>query len=101
MRFRQVLAATILAVAIGGPTVELFDHWDHTLQDGNDIEGTAVVVALCAGFAVGISAARARARTTLARTADVVSVRPRLTSHEHAPVRVLLFGASPPVPLRI
>lgn len=29
--------------------VELFDHWDHTAQTGNDTEYAIVVLALCIG----------------------------------------------------
>jgi hypothetical protein len=40
--------------------MEMFDRWDHTLQDGNDTESNLVVVALCVG--VGLIAATALLR---------------------------------------
>jgi hypothetical protein len=36
----------------------MFDHWDHTVQDGNDTETNVVVVALCVGVAL-VAAIRA------------------------------------------
>ncbi len=101
MKLRSLLAVAILAVALAGPTVELFDHWDHTLQDGNDIEGSTVVVALCIGLAVTVAAARTRAKTSLSPRADVVPEAARSTNDQCRVFPVLLFGASPPVPLRL
>ena len=46
------LVAAILAICLGGPVVEMFDHWDHTLQDGNDTEANVVAVAICVGLAM-------------------------------------------------
>jgi len=50
---RPFATGVILAICIGAPTLEMFDQWDHTLQDGNDTEINLVVVALCVG--VGFS----------------------------------------------
>ena len=53
----------IIALAIGCPIVEMADSWDHTAQDGNDVDGSIVVVALCVGIAfacMGSSLARVR-----------------------------------------
>lgn len=41
----------ILVVCLVCPLVELFDHWDHTIQTGNDTEYTLVILALCIGAA--------------------------------------------------
>ncbi len=41
----------ILVVCLVCPLVELFDHWDHTIQTGNDTEYTLVILALCVGVA--------------------------------------------------
>ena len=54
MKLRRFAVAAILAICIGGPIVEMFDQWDHTLQDGNDTEANAVVAALCVGVAIAI-----------------------------------------------
>lgn len=48
-------ALVILAGMLGGQITELFDHWDHTLQTGRDVDYTVVIIAACVGvvFAVG------------------------------------------------
>ena len=51
-RIRRFSVALILLVCLGSPIVEMFDHWDHTLQDGNDTETNVVIVALCVGVAL-------------------------------------------------
>ena len=45
----------VLGVMLGGHVTELFDHWDHTLQTGRDVDYTVVIIAACVGvvFAVG------------------------------------------------
>jgi hypothetical protein len=35
----------IVAVCVGGPIVEIFDHWDNTAQEGQNTEAEAVIVA--------------------------------------------------------
>src|SRR5207245_7123634 len=52
---RRFAIASILAVCLGGPVAEMFDQWDHTLQDGNDTEANMVVVALCFGVALSVA----------------------------------------------
>jgi hypothetical protein len=49
---RRLAAAAIIAICLGGPIVEMFDQWDHTLQDGNDTEANVVAVAICVGLAM-------------------------------------------------
>jgi hypothetical protein len=51
----QTAALIILAGMLGGQITELFDHWDHTLQTGRDVDYTVVIIAACVGvvFAVG------------------------------------------------
>ena len=45
----------VLAGMLGGQITELFDHWDHTAQSGQDVDYTVVIVAACLGvvFAAG------------------------------------------------
>ena len=102
VRLRRFAVAAIVAICIGGPIVEMFDQWDHTLQDGNDTEANVVVAALCIGLAMAIGTivvvARLRALASNSRRHDVVP-------------RVRLFAAtlptfpspttSPPTPLRV
>ena len=52
VRLRRFAVAAILAITITRPIVEMFDQWDHTLQDGNDTEANVVIAALCVGIAV-------------------------------------------------
>jgi hypothetical protein len=98
---RRFAIASILAVCLGGPVVETFDQWDHTLQDGNDTEANVVVVALCIGVAMSVASivvARIRAMSShsggLIFASDPVRVL--------APVSASLLPAnSPPTPLRV
>lgn len=48
-------ALIVLAGMLGGQITELFDHWDHTLQTGRDVDYTVVIIAACVGvvFEVG------------------------------------------------
>jgi hypothetical protein len=48
------IASVVLAICFGGPLVEMFDRWDHTLQTGDDTEYTFVVLALCVGVAYSL-----------------------------------------------
>jgi hypothetical protein len=99
---RRLVIVAILAICIGGPIVETFDQWDHTLQDGNDTEANVVIAALCVGLALAAGtiavAARIRARSSSSR-GRVVASRPiafRVTSFT-APIPT----GSPPTPLRV
>ena len=91
-----------MAICIGGPIVEMFDQWDHTLQDGNDTEANVVVVALCVGFALsvaGIIVARIRATSASRSEGRLVASAPvrsiSLTFESPIP------ASSPPTPLRV
>jgi hypothetical protein len=66
---RRLATGIILAICIGAPIVEMFDRWDHPLQDGNDTESNFVVVALCVGAAFSVAGA------LLARVRAAVSSR--------------------------
>ena len=46
----HVIVAIVLVTCFVCPLVELFDHWDHTLQTGSDTEYTFVLLALCVGI---------------------------------------------------
>jgi hypothetical protein len=50
-RFPRAVVTLVLAICLVCPLVELFDHWDHTMQTGNDTEYALVVLALCVGVA--------------------------------------------------
>jgi hypothetical protein len=44
-----------LVICFVCPVVEMFDHWDHTLQTGNDTEYTLVFLALCVGMVCALA----------------------------------------------
>ena len=99
---RRIVIAAIVAICIGAPIVEIFDQWDHTLQDGNDTEVNVVVAALCVGIALAIGTIGVVARIrALASNSRVCVVASRTISVAviawHAP----LPTSSPPTPLRV
>jgi hypothetical protein len=50
-RTSKVIIHATLLICLLCPIVELFDHWDHTVQTGNDTEYALVAVGLCVGVA--------------------------------------------------
>ena len=48
-RLVQFVAAGVLLLALGSHVSELLDHWDNTLQTGNDVESLVVVLSLTVG----------------------------------------------------
>jgi len=99
---RRLVIAAILAISIGAPIAEMFDRWDHTLQDGNDTEADAVVAALCVGvaWASGTIVVVGRIRA-LSSSAPVRAVVSRTLSIALAPFAAAVPTTSPPVPLRL
>jgi hypothetical protein len=93
----QWLSLAVLVVALGSHISELLDHWDHTLQTGNDIESVLVVVALSAGVVLAIAG-------SVIAVANVQHARyvPSVLWASAAPF-VLILGthSPPPTPLRI
>jgi hypothetical protein len=102
VRFRRFAVAAILAICIGGPVVEMFDQWDHTLQDGNDTEANVVIAALCIGVAVAIGTiaivARIRALSSNVRGYALAS---RAVVRAAFLCAHLIPTSSPPTPLRV
>jgi hypothetical protein len=47
----HVVIAIVLLSCVVCPVLELFDHWDHTFQTGNDTEYNFVVLGLCVALA--------------------------------------------------
>jgi hypothetical protein len=47
---RSVIGIALL-ICLMCPLVEMFDHWDNTLQTGNDTEYALVILCLCVGTA--------------------------------------------------
>jgi hypothetical protein len=50
-RASRITATLVLLTCLIGQLLETLDHWDHTIQTGNDTEYTLVLLALCAGVA--------------------------------------------------
>jgi hypothetical protein len=98
---RRLAIVAILAVCLGGPIGELFDHWDQTAQDGNDTEANVVIAALCVGLALsvaGIVVARIRAISLRSQLHIRVAVRVRFAAPAFA---IPIPTSSPPTPLRV
>ena len=98
---RRLAIAAILALCLGGPIAEMFDSWDHTLQDGNDTEANVVVAALCVGvaFAIGTIVVVARLRALALNSRPLVTAFRSIaaTTWFAAPIPT----SSPPTPLRV
>lgn len=46
-KLTRVVIGVALLICLVCPLVEMFDHWDNTLQTGNDSEYALVVLSLC------------------------------------------------------
>ena len=102
MRLRRFAVAAILAICVGGPIVEMFDQWDHTLQDGNDTETNVVVAVLCIGVAMAIGTIVVVARIrALASNCRVYAPAPRFISFAITSLTAPAPTTSPPTPLRL
>jgi hypothetical protein len=49
--FERTVVTILLATCLVCPLVEMFDHWDRTIQTGNDSEYALVALSLCVGAA--------------------------------------------------
>ena len=99
---RRLAIVAILAVCLGGPIVEMFDQWDHTLQDGNDTEANVVIAALCIGVAVAIGTIAIVARIrALSSTARGYAFAYRVVAVAVASFVLPTPTGSPPTPLRV
>jgi len=95
----QLGALLLLLVCLCGPIAEAFDYWDHTLQTGNDIEYSLVVLALVAGAAFGLAHAAANAAFTVSSTSYTLP--PFVAFLSGSPASPACSDYSPPQPLRI
>ena len=82
----------------------MFDHWDHTIQTGNDTEYALVLLALCIGF--GYSAARLLFGTsprsdTGVRAVSKAAELKSLVSVSRGVMQLASSISPPPVALRI
>lgn len=99
---RRLFIAAIIAVSLGAPVAEMFDHWDQTLKDGNDTEINVVVAALCVGvaFAIGttVIAGRIRALSFALAGRDIAT---RVAIPDIGPAFGPVPTVSPPAILRL
>jgi hypothetical protein len=99
LRLLQFVALCLLLVCLCGHVAETFDFWDHTLQTGNDIEYSLVILALVAGAGFGIVHVAAFVMRAVSLThCLLLSFDP---SSSGAPPPVASTCCSPPQPLRI
>jgi hypothetical protein len=100
---RRLAAAAIVAICVGAPIVEMFDQWDHTLQDGNDTEANVALVALTVGLAIVVSGivlvARIRGSSLMRASGSVRT--PRFISLATISFVSPIPTISPPTPLRV
>jgi hypothetical protein len=99
---KRFIGIAIVAICIGSPIVETFDHWDSTLQSGDDTEANLIIVALCVGTAIATERLIAAAQIA----APFVSSLTRIASESLMPMLPPLAAsptptASPPIPLRV
>jgi hypothetical protein len=100
-RMRCLFVAMLLTVCVGAPIVEMFDRWDHTLQDGNDTESNLVVVVLCVGIGLltaGVVLRRVRPLLTFSSVHRAASL---LIQHAKIALILPIPYTSLPVPLRV
>jgi hypothetical protein len=95
----QLGALLLLLVCLCGPIAEAFDYWDQTVQTGNDIEYSLVVLALVAGAAFGLAHAAANAAFTVSSTSYTLP--PFVAFLSGSPASPACSDYSPPQPLRI
>jgi hypothetical protein len=97
--FFQFGAFLLLLICLGGHVAETFDFWDHTLQTGNDIEYTLVIVALVAGAGFGLAHVAAVVTSTVSLRSCLLSS--FVASSCCVPRPTVSACYSPPQPLRI
>jgi hypothetical protein len=95
----QFAAFLLLLICLCGHIAETFDFWDHTLQTGNDIEYSLVMVALVAGAGFGLAYVAAIATLPVSLASCVLSPIVAFSSCAQPPL--VSPGYSPPQPLRI
>ncbi len=98
-KLTRIVIGVALLICVVCPLVEMFDHWDNTLQTGNDTEYALVILSLCVGTA--FSFARLLLTIGRARFIDFLpdaSITDTLHFVIFAPLSPL---GSPPLSLRI
>lgn len=93
----QFASVLILVICFGSCVSETFDHWDHTMQTGQDIESELIVLALVTGAAVILT------RIVLSAAVCIYVASHNFAANaESSPLPlVAACGPSPPLSLRI
>jgi hypothetical protein len=99
---RRLVIVAIIAISLGAPIAEMFDHWDQTAKDGNDTEANVVVAVLCIGvaFTIGTIAIAGRIRALSSTAAGRVAMT-LVVVREVGSVLVPIPTVSPPTILRV
>lgn len=95
----QFGAFLLLLICLYAQVAETFDFWDHTLQTGNDIEYSLVIVVLIVGAGIGLTHVAAVATRTVSLMSCLSTSLGGYNSS--APRPVANTGYSPPKPLRV
>jgi hypothetical protein len=90
--------ALVLLTCLVCPLVEVFDHWDYTVQTGSDTEYTLVVLALCIGVAYAFArlVRKLHLLKSASRLLSNLWADKRLSSRGAASLAVILIPTSPP-----
>jgi hypothetical protein len=98
---RRFATGVILAICIGAPILEMFDHWDRTLEDGNDTEINLVVVALCVGVAFSVAGALVACLPTSPNRRGRYALTAESTLTIPLTLATPIPNSRPPTPLRV
>jgi hypothetical protein len=100
---RRFAIGLIVAICVGGPIVEMFDQWDHTVQDGKDTEADAVIAALCVGIGISLAGVAVQCVRALASQSQRISIAksPPVRLGSSCVIDCSNPGDSPPLPLRV
>ncbi len=102
-RMSRAAVMIVLLTCVVCPMLETFDHWDHTIQTGQDTEYTLVLLALC----VGTVYALARLIVRLSSGLSSIGIGPNSPGIQSSllflihPIALDSASGSPPLNLRI
>src|SRR3989441_3056021 len=102
-RASRITVTLVLLICLVCPLLEMFDHWDDTIQTGNDTEYGLVVLALCVGVAYSFARFIFKSALLGFIAKSVFASCAQKSFLSAACSLTLLFDATspPPLPLRI
>jgi hypothetical protein len=98
-KFIRFGAMLILTLCLLGHVAEIFDHWDNTLETGNDTEYSTIIVALIAGAVLGLARIATLALGAVPATFDHLCL--FVATSPSSPNPVVSINSSPPLSLKI